>query len=991
MKTRVDAASRAAVLSLCAGLAIGIPSAAFAQAAGPTGKLAMVEQAAAPAVSPADLAAKLPTDSRMVTGTLDNGLSYIVMKHSNPPGRANMYIHVSTGSLNETDQQRGLAHFLEHLAFNGSENFPAGTVVDFFQSMGLTFGQHQNAFTSFDQTAYILSFPDNKQETIARGMKFFGDVSGRLLLAEKEIDNERQVIMEEKRARLSAAQRVQDYVLERLFPGSLIGQRLPIGVEETILGMKRQDFVDYYSKWYVPSNMTVIVVADAEPAEVVKEIATAFSGGDRKPRPVDVDPGVRPTSSTTAIVAHDKEQKRAEISVVMVAGKEPPLTTVGDLRQDLVRGLGTSMFNRRLGAKLAKGGTSFLSGSAFAENLFGAAALRQVGFEGEPAKWKDMLTELGTELQRARLHGFTQREMDDVKREMIAGAERLVEQSTTMRADTLIRMVNNSVATGDTMVGPTEELALYKRILPTITVSEASETFRQLFDTTNVTFVAELPSDVAGGLPTESELVELGKKALDVKPEAEKEAERPTTLMTKMPAPGTLGATSAHAASNVVSGMLSNGVTVHYRFMDYKKDTAWVSINFAAGSLQETADNRGVSQVAALAGATSTLSSTDIRDIMTGTKVSTNLVPGGDTMSVQVSGNPAELEKGLQLAHLLMTDPVIEQPAFDRWKTATLRSIDERGSNPQAAISEAMAKTVFPASEVRTQPLTKAQVEALSPAVAQAWLRNAMATAPIEVSVVGDIPQDKAMKLVETYIGSLPSREKISGVTLDDLRTIKRPVGPTTNVVEINTITPLAIVIQGFYGPDVENVEDSRIMQMAGRILDTRFFKKVREEEQLAYSPGCRVQPGQDYPGFGLVLTASPTEPGKVERLTKANIEVFDEFAKGGPTAEEVETAKKQIANQLDETMKEPSFWLGRTATMTYRNVKLDDVVGAAAFYQSVTPSQIVATFNRYYSPQTSMTCVVKPSAQSSGSGESKGDLSPAAPAAPAGSGKTGG
>ena len=181
-----------------------------------------------------DLNAPLPTDPRLVQGVLDNGLSYIVMKHSNPPGRANMYIHVSSGSLNEKDNQRGIAHFLEHMAFNGSTNFPPGSVVDFFQSMGLTFGQHQNAFTSFDQTTYILSFPDTKPETLDKGMRFFGDVAGRLLLTQEEIEKERQVIMEEKRTRLGAQQRVQEYMLERMIPGSLIGQRLPIGVEDTL-------------------------------------------------------------------------------------------------------------------------------------------------------------------------------------------------------------------------------------------------------------------------------------------------------------------------------------------------------------------------------------------------------------------------------------------------------------------------------------------------------------------------------------------------------------------------------------------------------------------------------------------------------------------------------------------------------------------------------------------------------------------------------------
>ncbi|MFN8730918.1 MAG: M16 family metallopeptidase, partial [Planctomyces sp.] len=179
---------------------------------------------------------KLPTDPALVTGTLENGLSYVVRKHANPAGRVSVWIHVSSGSLNEVEETRGMAHYLEHMAFNGSANFPPGKVVDFFQSLGLQFGRDQNAFTSFDQTTYQLALPDAKPETIEKAMLFFSDVAGRLLLNEKEIESERGIIIEERRTRLSAQQRVQDYILERVAPESTFGRRLPIGTEATIMG-----------------------------------------------------------------------------------------------------------------------------------------------------------------------------------------------------------------------------------------------------------------------------------------------------------------------------------------------------------------------------------------------------------------------------------------------------------------------------------------------------------------------------------------------------------------------------------------------------------------------------------------------------------------------------------------------------------------------------------------------------------------------------------
>src|SRR5499425_2032992 len=210
------------------------------------------------AASPSD--EKLPVDPALVMGTLSNGLSYIIRQHKNPEGRVSIWLHVASGSLNETDATRGLAHYLEHMAFNGSANFPPGSVIPFFQSLGLAFGRDQNAFTSFDQTAYQLTLPGGSRDLLDKGMLFMSDVAQRLALDTPAIDSERQIILEEKRSRASASQRTQDYIYERLAPESTIGRRLPIGAEETIKAVARPEFVDYYRHWYVPSNMTMIVV-----------------------------------------------------------------------------------------------------------------------------------------------------------------------------------------------------------------------------------------------------------------------------------------------------------------------------------------------------------------------------------------------------------------------------------------------------------------------------------------------------------------------------------------------------------------------------------------------------------------------------------------------------------------------------------------------------------------------------------------------------------
>lgn len=906
----------------------------------------------------------LPSDQTLVTGTLPNGMAYIVRQHGNPPGRANMWLHVSTGSLNETDAQRGLAHYLEHMAFNGTENFPPGTVIKFFEDMGLNFGQHQNAFTSFDQTTYQLSFPNTQPQTLDKGLTFFADVAGRMLLLPAEIEEERQIILEEKRARSSAQQRVQEQILERLAPGSTIGKRLPIGVEETLLTMGENEFREYYSRWYVPSNMTLMVVADEDPAKVIERIRENFNFGENAPRPIDRDANVSPTKGRSAIVVTDPELTQASVSIARIDRVKPPVTTFEAMRADLVESLGERAFNRRMGAKLNRGGTAYLSASASINDYFNT--LRQVSVEatGKTEEWPRLLSELAEDLQRARLHGFTQREIEDVKTELIASAERFVEQEKTLPARVVLQQMNANVAAGEPIMSATQQLEALRRLLPGIEAKEVSEQFTRNFDVENVLFIAELPS--GPNVPSESDLVERGVAALAVTPDALPDEDRPDALMAKAPEPGAVAERSTHQPSEVTTLVLANGVTVRHRFMDIRKDQVSVTITLAAGTITERPDQRGVADVAGLAWsrpATSTLSSTNIRDLMTGRKTGVSGGAGVDTLTLGVGGSPADLETGLQLAHLLLTDPRIEPAALDQWRDGQLQAIEARRTDPQAAFFELMTRATFPESDPRAQMLTAEQVRAVRLEDAQAWLASAVRTAPIEVSIVGDLPLADAERLALAYLGSLPARERMTSSTLDELRALARPKGPIQRDATIATKTDKAMVCVGFFGPDQENLSDFRAMRMASQIMRSRMVQRIREKEQLAYSPSAGVRAAPAWPGFSAMIALLPTDPGKVARVLEVVPEMYRDFARSGPTAEEVETAKRQLANDWDERTKQPQYWAGLCSQLNYRNLTLDQALAENDAYQAFTPEQIREVFARYFTPDNTFAFSLKPEA----------------------------
>lgn len=923
-------------------------------------------QAAAQPAAAADMGAlaqeKLPNSPDLVIGQLDNGVKYVIKKHSNPPGRISIQMLVSTGSLNESEDQRGLAHYMEHMAFNGSEHFPPGQLIPAFEGLGLTFGRHQNANTSFDRTLYILDLPNTKDETIVKGLTFFSDVLGRLSLVPEEIDKERQVILEEKRTGLGPDQRLRDIVFPRIFGDSLIAKRLPIGVEETLLKMGPKEFNEYYKKWYTTGNATVMAVGDIDPEKVVELIKQTYGDLKGAPEPKDADVNITPYTKSFAVVATDKELTRCDVQLIRISDPLGPTLTAADLRRDLVNQIGSFAFNRRLQAKVAAGDVSFRSGGAGASDAFRAVRFASVQCTGKPDQWKPMLTDLVEELQRARTFGFTDREIQDAQKDILAQTKQLAAMEATLPANFILRFIYQGVNEGEPIMSAQQTLSYMERLLPTINAGEVSANFKSTFDPDACAFIVEMPS--GDGVPSESELLEAGTEAVHAKVVAEADQARPEKLMDKLPEPGKVVEQSMHPATQVWSGRLSNNSVVHHRYMDYRKDSATITITLAGGQIEETPENRGVTEAASVAmsrPATSALTSTNIRDLLTGKNVAVVGRATPDAVVITVTGNPADLESGMQVAHLLLTDPVIEQAGFDQWKQQQTQAIEARKQQPTGVMSEMVPDVMYPKDDLRMRPLEESQVASLTRDEAQKWLKNLVAHAPIEVSVVGDIQRDKALELLTRYIGSLPSREAITSETLDSLRAMNRPPGPHSREVNVATQTKQAMVMSGFYGVDLDDVRDVRLMRMASQILSTRMIKQIREEEQLVYGIRAFSQPAQTIPGFGFFGAGAPTEPAKAPKLAAAIDEMFAQFAENGPTEEEITVAKGQIANSLDETMKEPGYWTGELSDLVYRGTKLDDINNDPAAFQAITATEVRDAFRKYYTPDNAIRITVMP------------------------------
>lgn len=909
-------------------------------------------------------AAPLPEDGRILRGKLENGVTWMYRQHNNPPGKMALQVHVRSGSLNETDAQQGLAHFLEHMGFNGSENFPPGKLIPYFESIGMQFGPHLNAFTSFDQTVYMLFTPNTEVEQIDKALVVLSDYVFRASLLPEEVEKERGIVLEESRSRKSAQDRIQNKLWPELFEGSRFAHRLPIGKEDILAKAPVKEFQDYYRTWYRPENITVLLVGDAPPDNILPLIQKRF--GEYKPSvPArkQEGPEFKPFTKERAIVVTDPETAICEVQAINILPGRPPTTTIEQTRVELVEGVGSWIVGRRFDQRVKKGVASFREAAVDVSDFFHDGVLVQGFAMGEPQDWAKMLEEVIVEINRAREYGVSEAEMTLARKDMLADLERAVRTEPTQNARAIISSMTSKVNQKEPIMSAQQRLDVYKQLLPGVSASEVSAAFKKNFAPGAFAYVVTSTEKAEIPPPSREQVMAKVRQANAIKVEKLPDENIRTNLLASIPKAAAVVERTEDKDLGVTSAWLENGVRVHHRFMDYKKDSVFVSISLAGGQIEETAENAGITSVACLAineAATSDISSTEMRDLMTGKNINVGASAGGDHVMVTVTGSPLDLEAGLQKAHILLQDGKIEEAAFRNWRLATLQQIEEREKLPQFKAHEAMEQ-LLSGGDPRRVFQGRKEVEAHSLEKAQAWFKRICKQAPIEVAVVGDIKLEDAMPLIQRYLGSLPKRER-SAAHLDKLRKSPRPAGPLAKEVKVDTVTPQGVAFAGFAGAEGKNTADSRALDLAQLILSSRLVKQIREELAIVYSIGANNSASWIYDDAGRFMSGAPCDPTNAVKVVAEVHKIFEDFAAKGPSAEELANSKKQIANNLDQSMREPTYWWSilRNHDLRHRDLAVEKRVKED--YQNFSAEQVQGAFKKYYTPERKFQVTATPS-----------------------------
>jgi zinc protease len=817
----------------------------------------------------------------------------------------------------------------------------------------MTFGADTNAHTTLTETVFKLNMPDTDPATIDTALTIFSDYANALSLYPIQIESERRVILEEARTKKGAAQRMMKQLNKQLFAKTALASHDVIGDEELIKTFPQSEFLDYWNTWYRPENMTLVVVGDIDPQQILaaaQEKLGTFTA--RAPsRPV-VKAGLKPFETSRAIILTDPEQANAQVSLIAMKPSLPPVQTFGEYRQSMIEQIAEWIVNRRLKACMTRGQASYTSASVSSSQPLNEALQLSADADGKPENWNSMLDALIDAVHTAADQGFTANELDLAKRSILSGSQWAVTQEPTKESNQIIGSLVTDLDKQRPMLSAQQSLDLASQVLSNLTPEQLQAVFANTFNTRNFAYVLMMPAPETGEtLPSEQAI--LSAATLDwskpTKPLDKTTAVQ--SILANDPKPGKVVSTATDTQLGVTIVMFANGVVMHHKQIDYKKDEVGIVICLPGGTIEETEKTRGLSELASQIlthPATHSISSTDLRDQMIGRNVSVRGGIGLDAMTLEVKGSLADLPRGLELANALLTDGKLEQSSMDEWKNAALEGIKTRATSAKFQLTDAFAQSVA-GGDVRLTPLTAQIVNRLTLSDAQNWFDRIARNSAIEVTVVGDLPLDKAVDMVGKYVGSLPDR-KGTFSDLDSLRKLDRPGGPYIKTVEFTSITPTAMVLAGYLGCE-DTDADRRPLSVASMILTDRMIQRIRIKDNLVYSISCNSLPGQGIYGLGQIFAAAPTDPKNTDRLADTISEMFKTLADSGPTEEELSTAKKQMANTLDTQMKTPDFWIAHLSSLNYHHHSLAELCQLPDVFNTFTTLQIRDTLRKYVTP----------------------------------------
>ena len=868
----------------------------------------------------AQMPQKLPLDPKVRTGVLENGLTYFVVQNAEPKGQAEFYIAQKVGSILEEENQRGLAHFLEHMAFNGSKNFPENGVIAYLEKIGVKFGANLNAYTSFDQTVYnISSVPVKRQGIIDSCLLILHDWSNSISLTTEDIEKERGVIREEARTTSSAMMRMIEKMMPELIPDSRYAYRLPIGTVDVINNFTLKELRDYYAKWYRPDLQGIVIVGDIDPVAIEAKIKTLFGSIAKPVNPAErIEIKVPDTKGVLISVGADKEAGSTSIQLMYKNDVLPVQMreSAAGLVMDYMNYMITSMLNSRFQELGQKPDAPFTSASAsYGNYCFGITKTKDaftIGAGAKEGKLNETLKLMVNETEKVRRFGFTPSEYDRARANYMSSLEQIYKEKDKQKNSYYVNQIVDHFLTGNAMPGIDIEYAMMQQMAPAISVDNINEYAKSLPKDENLAIAVMMPEKVGLKVPTNEELMTVYQSALKEQVEAYKETLSNEPLIPVAPKAGKVVSEVKEPMSGATVWNMSNGATVVVLKTDFKEDEILFSANSKGGyslfDKSEIPATKVIDGVAGLGGL-GNYSATDLRKVLAGKKVSVR--PSIGMMSEGLSGasTPKDIETFMQLLYLSFTSIRQDNEAFQSYVGKMKAQLENLESQPMVAFSDTLQSVLYNnnpyAQRLDVKMLSKVNYEKTLQLIRERFANAADFT----FVFVGNVDLAILKPLAETYIASLPSNKtqkenwKSTGMI---------PVkGNVVKHFDKEMQTPKATVYTIMSGKVDYNLENVILASMTKQVFDMVFTRTIREEEGGTYGVGVSMSVSfypQDYFSF---LFGFDTDVALKEKLLKrAHLEIGNVIEKGVVAADFSKIIEFMQKNYT-QNLRENNYWLG--------------------------------------------------------------------------------
>lgn len=903
-----------------------------------------------------DPSAPLPVDSAVKVGKLKNGFTYYIRQNKLPENKVELRLAVNAGSVLENDDQQGLAHFVEHMAFNGSKDYPGNSVVKEIESMGIRFGNDLNAYTSFDETVYMLPIPSDKFE---EGMRIMENWAFHLAFEDQEIDDERGVILEEWRLGKGAMDRMREKFFPVLLYGSKYPDRLPIGKEEILKTFPYQTIRDFYHAWYRPDNMALIVVGDIDPAVVEKSIQEHF-GKAKNPKkaPIRQEIQIPHHADSKAVVVTDKEMSSTQVQVMF---KIPSRIdeTQGDYVASVMKTLYGLMLSQRLTEISQKPGAPFMyAGAGYSSLLRPTDAFMAVAMCA-PGGSMEAFKALLTETERAQRYGFTEGELERAKAMLLASYEQSYANRDKTLSENRVDEYIRAFLEHEPIPGIAFEYNLIKAALPTVTLEQVNALSKSLITDDNRVVIVLGPEGQP--YPTAEELVgvfDAVEKDQTIQPY--EDGLTATQLMEQAPQAGRVVSEKSYAEVGVTEWTLSNGAKVVLKPTTFKDDEILFSATSRGGrSLYTAEDDINISNATAVLDGVNGIRDTDLQKLLAGKNVS--VMPYIAAYFEGMSGRfvQKDMKEAFELIYLDFTAPNFTDEYFQVYKKNMKDRVANAMDDPDSYF-QYKKKELLGNGNPRSLPAfyLPEQYDRMDLSRIEQIYRERFAGADdFTFFFVGSFTLDQIKPFVETYLASLPAKgikEQYKDMNLD------YPKGPVSATFNKGVDEKAQVDI--YWKKDVEYDSQAAFdLQVFGRILMMRLISALREEMGGTYSPGAIGQATYTPRGEAVFRIVFASNLEMYEALRQRALSELDKLLTEGPTEKEVADQKAQNLVQWAESIEKNNFWLSALDQQYELGKPVDKILDQKKWIDELSAQKIRDTARKYIDRENSVTIFCLP------------------------------